>query len=69
MKYNDLTVKNGRLINTRPNDVTGIQQAVQIKKELKRAEKIATMSEAMFQAEMKADLVESLRESRMKDDD
>jgi 3-dehydroquinate dehydratase len=67
--YNDLTVKNGRLINTRPNDVTGIQQAVQIKKELKRAEKIATMSEAMFQAEMKADLVESLRESRMKDDD
>ncbi len=69
MMYNDLTVKNGRLINTRPNDVTGIQQAVQIKKELKRAEKIATMSEAMFQAEMKADLVESLRESRMKDDD
>lgn len=69
MMYNDLTVKNGRLINTRPNDVTGIQKAVQMKKELKRSEKIATMSEAMFQAEMKADLVESLRESRMKDDD
>lgn len=69
MKYNDLMVKNGRLINIRPNDVTGIQKAVQMKKELKRAEKIATMSEAMFQAEMKADLVESLRESRMKDDD
>lgn len=69
MKYNDLMVKNGRLINTRPNDVTGIQKAVQMKKELKRSEKIATMSEAMFQAEMKADLVESLRESRMKDDD
>ena len=59
--YNDLTVRNGRLINNRPNDVTGIQKAVQIKKELKRQEKIATMSEAMFRAEMRADLVESMR--------
>lgn len=62
--YDDLTIRNGRLINTRPNDVTGIQQAVRIKKELKKQEKIATMSEAMFRAEMRADLVESMKEGK-----
>lgn len=61
MKYNDLIVRNGRLINLRPNDKTGIQKAVQIKKDLKRAEKIATMSEAMYLAEMRADMMESMR--------
>lgn len=64
--YNDLTVKNGRLINNRPNGVTGIQQAAQIKKEMKRQDKIAMMEEAMYRAEMKADLMESLKEMSMK---
>jgi hypothetical protein len=62
--YNDLTVRNGRLINNRPNDVTGIQQAVRIKKEMKKAEKISMMSEAMYQAEMRADMMESLKERK-----
>lgn len=62
--YNDLTVRNGRLINNRPNDITGIQQAAQIKKELKKQEKIAIMEEAMYRAEMRADLMESLNEVR-----
>lgn len=60
--YNGLTVKGGRLINQLPTGVTGIQRAVQIKKELKRAEKISTMSEAMYQAEIRADLTEKLME-------
>lgn len=62
MQYNDLTVRNGRLINNRPNDITGIQQAAQIKKQMKREEKIAMMEEAMFRAEMKADLAEAIKE-------
>lgn len=61
--YNDLTVKNGRLINNRPNGITGIQQAAQIKKELKREQKISMMEEAMFRAEMRADRVESMKEN------
>lgn len=60
--YNDLTVKNGRLINNRPNSITGIQQAAQIKKEIKRQEKISLMEEAILRAKMKEDIMEALRE-------
>lgn len=60
--YNGLTVKGGRLINQLPNGMTGIQRAAQIKKEMKRAEKISMMSEAMYQAEIRADLTEKLME-------
>ncbi len=64
--YNDLTVRNGRLINNRPNDVTGIQQAAQIKKDLKREQKISMMEEAIYRAEMRSDLMESLMENKKK---
>lgn len=64
--YNDLTVRNGRLINNRPNDVTGIQQAAQIRKEVKKQEKIAIMEEAMYRAEMRSDLMESMMEGKKK---
>jgi hypothetical protein len=62
--YNDLTVRNGRLINNRPNSISGIQKACQIKKELKKQEKIAVMEEAMYRAEMRADLMESMKERK-----
>lgn len=62
MNYNDLTVRNGRLINNRPNDITGIQKAAQIKKDLKRAEKIQMMSEAVSLGMQKAEAIEKLRE-------
>jgi len=42
-----LTQKDGMLINNRPDSQTGIQQAVQVKKAFKRAEKIATYAEAV----------------------
>jgi hypothetical protein len=58
--YNDLTVKNGRLINNRPNGVTGIQQAAQIKNDLKREKKIEMMTEAIYRAEMRSEMVESM---------
>lgn len=55
--YNDLTVRNGRLINNRPNGITGIQQAAQIKKEMKREKKISMMEEAIVRAEMKTEIM------------
>ena len=64
--YNDLTVRNGRLINNRPNDVTGIQQAVRIKKEMKKAEKVQMMADAYYQAEMRSNVMESLLEMKKK---
>jgi hypothetical protein len=60
MKYNDLIVRNGRLINISPNSVSGIQKAIQIKKNLKRSEKVSMMSEAMYQAEVRAEMRESM---------
>ena len=62
--FKDLIVQRGRLINNAPNGVTGIQRAAQIKKEMKRAEKISMMSEAMYQAEIRADLTEKLMERK-----
>lgn len=62
--YNDLTIRNGRLVNNRPNDITGIQQAAQIKKDLKREQKIQMMEEAMYRAEMRSDMMESLKEGK-----
>jgi hypothetical protein len=62
--YNDLTVRNGRLINTRPNSVTGIQQAAQIKKDLKREQKIQMMAEAVYRGDKMSDLSESLKEGK-----
>jgi len=61
MQYNDLTVKNGRLINNRPNDITGIQQAAQIKKAMKKAEKIQMYSEAVSLGMQKAEAIEKLK--------
>lgn len=50
-----LTVKDGMLINNRPDGMTGIAQAAQLKKSLHRAEKIATMSAAFTIGEMASD--------------
>lgn len=61
MQYNDLTVKDGRLINNRPNSVTGIQEAAQIKKALKKAEKIQMYSEAVSIGMQKADMIEQMK--------
>ena len=47
-----LTVKDGMLINNRPDGVTGIRQAVDLGKAIKKAEKIATYSEAFRMGDM-----------------
>lgn len=62
--YNDLTIRNGRLVNNRPNDVTGIQQAIQIKKDMKREKKISMMAEAIYRGEAMSDLEKSMKLGR-----
>lgn len=52
-----LTQKDGMLINNRPDGVTGIRQAVDLKKAMKRAEKISTYSEAVMLGNMKEDMM------------
>lgn len=51
-----LNVKDGMLINNRPDGQTGIQQAAQMKKSIKRAEKIATYSEAIAMGNRMSDM-------------
>jgi hypothetical protein len=53
-----LTVNGGMEINNRPDGVTGIRQAAEMKKAVKRAEKIQTMSEAVFLGNIKSEMME-----------
>jgi tryptophan synthase alpha subunit len=64
--YDGLTIKNGRLINNRPNGITGIQEAVQIKKDLKKAKKLEMYSEAVSLGIQKAENVEDIKEMFLK---
>ncbi len=60
MNYRDmsgLTVKDGRLINDRPNSITGIQQAANIKREMKDQRKVGMMTRAIVNAEMMKDII------------
>jgi hypothetical protein len=53
-----LTVKNGRLINNRPCSKNGIEKAAELRKSMKRAEKIEMISEGIALGEMKAEMRE-----------
>jgi len=54
-----LTQKDGMLINNRPDGITGIQQLAQLKKSVRRAEKISTYSEAIMLGNRMEDMGES----------
>jgi hypothetical protein len=54
--YSGLTVKDGMLINNRPDGQTGIAQAAQLKKAMHRAEKISTMSTAFMMGETMSEM-------------
>ena len=56
---NGLQQKDGMLINNRPDGVTGIAQAAQLKKAIHRAEKVSTMAEAYSLGERLSDMGES----------
>jgi len=53
-----LTVKDGRLINNRPCSKNGIEKAAELRKAIKRAEKIEMYSEAVALGELKAEMRE-----------
>jgi hypothetical protein len=53
-----LTQKGGMLVNNAMDGVSGIQRAVDIKKSMKRAEKISTYSEAVALGNLKSDMLE-----------
>ena len=53
-----LTVKDGRLINNRPDGKNGIEKAAELRKALKKAEKIQMYSEAVALGNMKEDMMQ-----------
>lgn len=52
-----LSVECGMLINNRPNSTTGIQQMAEMRKALKKAEKISVMSQAVALGNIKEDMM------------
>lgn len=48
-----LDIRNGRLINNRPDGITGIQKICETKKMMKREQKIEMMVEADVRASMR----------------
>lgn len=57
-QYDGLTVRNGRLINNRPDGQTGIAQASEIRKSMKRAEKISIVAKGTAMGEMMSEMGE-----------
>ena len=55
---NGLTQKDGMLINNRPDGVTGIAQAAEVKKMMKRSEKISTYADAVALGNMRSEMGE-----------
>ena len=51
-QFNGLTMRNGRLVNNRPDGQTGIAQAADIRKSIKRAEKISMIAKGVAMGEM-----------------
>ena len=46
-----LTIKDGRLINNRPNSITGIEEAAMIKQAAKKARKVEQIAAGVEMAE------------------
>jgi hypothetical protein len=56
--FDGLTMKNGRLINNRPDGQTGIAQASDIRRAMKRAEKISIVAKGTAMGEMMSEMGE-----------
>ncbi len=56
MNYSGLTVKNGRLINKRPVGKSGIEEAGELRKMVKKNEKTNMIADGIERAEMKKDM-------------
>lgn len=55
-KFDGLTVRNGRLINNRPDGQTGIAQASEIRQAMKRSEKVMIIAKGTAMGEMMSDM-------------
>jgi hypothetical protein len=53
-----LSVNDGMMINNRPDGQTGIRQMADLKKAVKRADKIQMMSEAVYLGNIKSEMME-----------
>ena len=51
-----LTVNKGMLINNRPDGQTGIQQAAQAKKVVKKMEKVQMMAESVYLGNIRSEM-------------
>jgi pyruvate-formate lyase len=58
---NGLYVKNGRLINDRPDSMTGIQKAAEMKKAAKRARKMEEIASGIRMAEEMKSMEDMIR--------
>jgi len=56
MNYSGLTVKNGRLINNRPVGKSGIEEAAELRKMVKKNKKTNMIADGIERAEMKKDM-------------
>jgi hypothetical protein len=54
---NGLDVQGGRLINNRPDSMSGIAQAAVAKKAMKRMEKIDMIAEGVSMGDMRSDMM------------
>lgn len=61
MKAEGLTVKNGRLVNNRPNNMTGIQEAAMYRQQMKKQYKIDCIADGIERAEMRKEMRKGLR--------
>ena len=59
-----LTIKNGRLINNRPNVMTGIEEAAKMRKAVKRARKMEEIAEGIRMAESMKEMNEMMRKRK-----
>ena len=57
---NGLTIKNGRLVNERPNGMTGIQEAANMKRIIDEDRKIKMIADGIERAESRKEFRELL---------
>jgi hypothetical protein len=55
---NGMPVEGGRLVNNRPDGMTGIAQLAQAKKAMHREEKVSIVAEGTMLGDMRADMLE-----------
>ena len=55
-KYSGLSMRNGRLVNNRPDGQTGIAQAAELRKSMKKAEKVSMIAKGVAMGEMMSEI-------------